>query len=267
MGSIRTIASPRPRGEDLWAEERAEYLRGAQEDLHAILAVVQRSNELALKARNAAVSPFLLIDGDIPFSVRARDIDFAALRTRDAAELPEAVNSLTATILPDRYVQRYGALRVRRNRYAHLGNTDVVLYPVRICGDLINQYIDLWPNRPWLRDRVEMIALGRRDYFDDKHWSSRQEVMFGMGYEWPFIAPRAFRTLFGVKKSAFRFACHACHDDWAVSRNGPFPGTAPTSRSIARCAARISSRAAEMPRHLRGPGRCGDRREWLLQLR
>jgi hypothetical protein len=35
--------------------------------------------------------------------------------------------------------------------------------------------------------------------------------------------------LFGVGKSAVKFGCHRCQDDWAVSRNGPGLGEAPTA--------------------------------------
>ncbi|MFX7845385.1 hypothetical protein ABTK14_24310, partial [Acinetobacter baumannii] len=54
-----------PPGEDSrpekgdWAEEWAEYIEGYQPELQAVCSVIQQSNELALKAKVCAVSPYL----------------------------------------------------------------------------------------------------------------------------------------------------------------------------------------------------------------
>lgn len=100
----------------LFAEERVDYLEGSQEDLHAILSIVQQCNEIALKARIVAVSPYLLLlNNDVGFTAIGKDIEFSSLRTLDAVDLPKAVNTLTTTPLSQAYIQRYGELRVQRN--------------------------------------------------------------------------------------------------------------------------------------------------------
>lgn len=216
-------------GKDSWAVERAEYLEWSQEELQAILAIVQQSNEIALKARIVAVSPYLLLlNSDIGFKNHDSDIEFATLRTLDAVELPKAVNALTGTPVSETFIQRYGELRTIRNQYAHLGNTNIELNPVLMCARMIDQYWELWRDRAWLRDRVE-FTHGRQGYFDGKHWSPLQDILHGLDYDRALIPAAPFKKLFGVKKSAVSFGCHQCQDDWAVSRNGPGPVEAPTA--------------------------------------
>jgi hypothetical protein len=216
-------------GEGLFAEEREEYLEVAQEDLHAILAIVQQSNEIALKARIVGVSPYLLLlNNDVAFGAAGKDIEFSSLRTLDAVDLPRAVNTLTKSPVGQKYVQRYGELRVQRNQYAHLGNTSVVLDPIAMCSAMAEQYLELWPGRPWLKDRVE-ATHGHEHFFDGKHWSPKHEIMFLLDYERALIPNATFKQLFGVKKSAVEFGCFKCQDDWAVSRNGPGLQEAPTA--------------------------------------
>lgn len=215
--------------DDNFAEERSDYLEGAQEDLHATLSIIQQSNELALKARIAAVSPYLLLlNNEMAFSAAGKDTEFASLRTLDAVDLPKAVNTLTDRPVSSAYVQRYGELRIQRNQYTHLGDTSIVLDPITLCGTMVDQYLELWPDRPWMRDRVESTH-GREGFFDGKHWSPRQEIMFLQEYDRALIPAAGFRKLFGVKKGAVKFGCHQCQDDWAVSRNGPGIMEAPTS--------------------------------------
>ena len=215
--------------DDLFAEERAEYLDGAQEDLHATLSIIQQSNELALKARIATVSPYLLLlNNEMAFSAITKETQFASLRTLDAVDLPRAVNTLTDQPVSDSYLQRYSELRVQRNQYTHLGDTSVVLDPIEMAAAMIDQYLELWPNCPWMLDRVESTH-GRESFFDDKHWSPRQEIMFLLDYDRMLIPATKFKKLFGVKKAAIKFGCHQCQDDWAVRRNGPGLEEAPTA--------------------------------------
>jgi hypothetical protein len=215
--------------DDAYAEERADYLNGAQEDLHATLSIIQQSNELALKARIAAVSPNrLLLNNDVEFSAAGKDTEFASLRTLDAVDLPKAVSTLTKTPVSAAYVQHYGELRIQRNKYAHLGDTSIVLDPIKMCSAMIDQYLELWPERPWMRDRVE-ATHGREGFFDGKHWSCRQEIMFLLDYDRALIPAEGFKKLFSVKKAAVKFGCHQCQDEWAVSRNGPGLAEAPTA--------------------------------------
>lgn len=217
-------------GTDDWIEERAEYVEAAQEDLYATLAVIQQSNELALKARIAAVSSYLLLlNNDMTFASSNADIDFSTLRTLDAVDLPRAVNSLTPTHVSATFIQLYSSLRIRRNQYAHLGSKQFRLNPVDMCKSMIHQYLELWPKRPWLNGRLEVLTLGTSGFFEGKQWSPKQELMFSFDFERAFIPAAAFKKLFGAKKADVKYSCHMCHADWAVSRNGPVPKDSPTA--------------------------------------
>ena len=219
-----------PEASDEWQQERSEYLEFAQEDLQATLAIVQQSNELALKGRICEISPFLLIlDSDLPLSALPKDIDFADLRTMDAVDLPKAVNSLCAKPISGWYLQHYGKLRLLRNQYTHLGKANVNLNPRKMLVEMIDQYLALWPTRAWLKDRVDFISLSRRGFFDDKNWSPRQEVMYELPYDLEIIKPVQFKKLFGVSKSQLKYICHSCCDDWAIQRNGPWPSESKTA--------------------------------------
>ncbi|WP_447755740.1 hypothetical protein [Sphingopyxis fribergensis] len=219
-----------PAANDEWKEERAEYLEYAQENFHVALSAIQQCNELALKARIAQVSPYLLLlNSEIPFNSISKDVDFSNLRTIDAVDLPKAVNTICKTPLTQDFVFRYNALRSLRNQYAHLGKPNVVLNPVLMLNDMALQYWELWPERAWLKDRVDTGTDSLDGFFDGKHTSFRQYVMGNLEYERHFIPNKIFKKLFGVPKANLKFACHGCLDDWAISRNGPYASESKTA--------------------------------------
>lgn len=213
-----------------WDDEREYFLEAIQEDLQANLALLQQCNELALKARIAEISPYLLlVKSDISFSNAAKDIDFAMLKTLDAVELPPAVNTLTLKPLSAAYIENYGKLRVLRNQYTHLGVAGIILDPLKMLGDMVEQYLALWPERAWLEDQVDMASTGQGAFYDDKNWSPRQAVMYAFPYDRVIISNGQFKKLFGVTKAAVDYACHKCLDDWAISRHGPYASEANTA--------------------------------------
>ena len=204
-----------------YADEREEYLEMAQEDFHAFASIAQQANELALKARITAVSPYLLLlNSDVSLNNVTASIEFTSLRTLDAVDLPKAVNALTPTPVSDSYKQRYSQMRVQRNQYTHLGDTTAVLDPLSMCAALIDQYRELWPDRAWLSDRLASTYVRER-FFDGKHWSPRQAIMHLIEYDQALIPAAGFKKLFGAKKADIKFGCFSCQDDWAVRRNGP----------------------------------------------
>jgi hypothetical protein len=157
----------------------------------------------------------------------------------DAVDLPKAVNALTPSPVSDSYLQRFTQMRVQRNRYTHLGDTTAVLNPISMCAELADQYRELWPDRAWLSDRVESTYV-REEFFEGKHWSSRQSIMHLMEYDRELIPAGSFKKLFGVKKAEIKFGCFSCQDDWAVRRNGPGIMEVPTafydkSKKAMRC--------------------------------
>jgi hypothetical protein len=204
---------------ELWKEEAEWYLDDCQNDLQAAIAVIQQSNELALKARLCVVSPYLLLDGQIPLSADPKQIDFFGLRTLDAQKLPHAVNTLCAAPLPASYVTRYEYLRRVRNRYTHLGHAGARLHPVEMLRSLLDQFSELWPDRGWLHDRVRVAGHDRAAGFGDKFWNPT----YGVFQMWPgdtaLMPPAKFKRLFGIDRKAVRYLCHGCRKE-AETREG-----------------------------------------------
>ncbi len=212
-----------------WQEEAEGYLDDCQSDLQATIAIIQQSNELALKARLCAVSPYLLLlEGQLPLSNEPKDLDFFDLRTLDAQRLPQAVNTLCPTPLPHSFVTRYDALRRIRNRYTHLGEAGKMLRPVAMMHDLLDQYVELWPDRGWLRDRLRAAEDDRTAGFGDKFWNPA----YGVLQMWPgdmgLMSPARFRRLFGVDPDAVSCLCHACRKN-AETRMGLVDLNMPTA--------------------------------------
>jgi hypothetical protein len=205
--------------------EWAEYLDLSQSELQAIVAIIQQSNELALKARICSVSPFLLLlKTDTKFSTTNANVDFADLRTLDAVDLPGVVNSVCAKPLSQRYIQGYSQLRSMRNQIAHLGGTATRFVPEELMHMLIAQYIELWEDRAWLQDRVEAARTARRSFFHDyKYASPEAEVMDELPFTFHLLRGAEFKGLFKRSRTKRRYLCTMCVDRATTkwNRDGP----------------------------------------------
>lgn len=195
-----------------WLQEWSEYLNGYQPELQAVCSVIQQSNELALKGKICAVSPYLLLLGSEPrFSAKVRDIDFSEFRTLDAVDLPAAVNSLCSPPLSDGYIGDYNQLRVLRNKFTHLGQAGQTIKPEDLLDLLIRQYIELWSERSWLADRANFASrTGAAFLHDGKYNSTASEVIDQLPLAFAQIGKSAFKELFGISKTTRRYLCHPC---------------------------------------------------------
>ena len=213
--------------DDIYREDRIDFVEAVQEELQTVLTILQQCSELALKARLAEVSPFLLLlNSDVKLPTAGIAADFSDFRTIDAVDLPRAVNSFCTHQLPPSFVEMYHRMRGQRNKFMHLAAASNYLEPQALITDMIELYLALWSERHWLTDRVDYAAVGRNAYFEGKHFSTRLEAMFEMPYTRTLISAAQWKRLFGVKKSAVRYVCYSCADDWAVSRIAPWKGGA-----------------------------------------
>lgn len=202
---------PRPE-KGAWKNEWTEYVAGYQPELQAVCSIIQQSNELTLKSKICSISPYLLLlNSDPKFSTVPRDVEFAEFRTLDAVDLPAAVNSLSAKPLSDEFIQNYNQIRSVRNKIAHLGHAGHDFNLEELLGLLIRQYIELWSDRAWLKDRITFASrTGRAFFHDGKHSSAESEVMYELPLIFAAIKKSAFKKLFGIDKSTRRYLCHAC---------------------------------------------------------
>jgi len=219
IGMKLDFAQTFPPGEDPraseggeWSEELSEYLEQCQPELHSLCAVIQQSNELALKARVCEVSPYLLlVRSDLKFSQKAKDIDFSDLKTLDAIDLVGAVNSLTTRPLSSKFVETYHQIRSLRNKVTHLGQANAFMNPEQVLDILVQQYLELWRERGWLKDRLKSASTGRRSFFHDgRHSSAHAEVMFELPHSFDVFSNSEFKQLFGRAKNVRRYLCHRC---------------------------------------------------------
>lgn len=200
-------------------EEWSEYVTSCQPDLQSIYTIIQQSQELALKARIANVSPYLLLTlSDSRFSKIPKDIDFSSQRTLDAVDLPGAVNTYCSDTVSEQFVQQYEKIRKQRNQITHLGFLNSQIQPGEVFPILVNQFAELWPQRPWLKERRVFASTSRLGFFHDgSNTSAEMEVM----HEWPYtvgmLKPADFKLLFGKAKKTRRYVCPACI--WEADRD------------------------------------------------
>lgn len=197
-----------------WAEEKKMYLAACQSELQSVCTFIQQSSELGLKAKICEVSPYLLLVNSAPkLSTIPKDINFSDLRSIDAVDLPGAVNTLCPIRLSDRHIQTYHDVRSLRNKISHLGSSDAYFEPPDLHRILVRQYIELWPNRLWLKDRLTFASQTRLAFFHDgRHVSSHQIVLDAWCHEAEFFKPSEFKSLFGIPKMERRYLCLKCVD-------------------------------------------------------
>lgn len=104
--------------------DRAEYWDKCRPALANALTLIQQAHELYLKARIAAVSPFLLLAREPqqwPREGASRDIRFSEFLTLGAAELPRVHDMVCDTRLDDRTKELLRRVREQRNVFVHQG--------------------------------------------------------------------------------------------------------------------------------------------------
>jgi hypothetical protein len=230
-----------PPGDD-WTKEKTEYLEACQSELQSALISMQLSNELALKARIAEVSPYLLLfSNDRKLSRKPGDIDFGDLRTIEANDLPNAVNCFCTATLSDAFIQDYDEVRSLRNKIVHLGSVDRHFNPDDLLARMVRQFAELWPDRLWLVERLKCATQGRYAFFHDgKYASAEGEVYAELEETFARIGKGQFKQLIGFEKSARRYVCPLCISNSEVRKAGLDPSTCRTAfllsdRTTVRC--------------------------------
>jgi hypothetical protein len=194
------------------AEAWPEYLATCRPDLQMAAALLQQSLELALKARICKVSPFLLIlRSDAKFPSTPGDMDFATLKTLDAIELPNAVNTLTDTRVSAAFMDMYSALRVQRNMYIHMGLVGDKDTPGSLLRTLAVIYSEVWPEDAILKDYLFYRGSTRTTHFyDGKNSTMERDALYAARRLFDLLKPAEFKALFGVQKKQRRYLCESC---------------------------------------------------------
>jgi hypothetical protein len=157
-------------GADVAHTAIAKHWRAKQLVLNNTFSLLQQSLEIALKARIAEVSPFLLIAGDPRSWPKPKDgsnlIDFSSFRTIDAVQLCRAVNALSATPLSKDFTEFYDRLRQSRNKIAHLNASAIIIEVKALLVDILTAQKHLFPDVRWTMFRHEYLRS--TEHYEDK---------------------------------------------------------------------------------------------------
>jgi hypothetical protein len=142
--------------------------------LNNAVSLLQQSLEIALKAKIAEVSPFLLIAGDPRTWPRSKDgsnvIDFSSFRTIDAVQLCGAVNTVSAVPLSNGFVEFYDRLRQSRDVIAHLDASAVIIELKSILVDILTAQKHLFPDIRWVTFRHSYLRTTEQYVDEDPRW-------------------------------------------------------------------------------------------------
>lgn len=157
-------------GADVANTAIAKHWRAKQLLLNNAFSLLQQSLEIALKAKIAEVSPFLLIAGDPRSWPKPKDgvntIDFSNFRTIDAVQLCGAVNTVSATPLSKDFIEFYGRLRQSRNKIAHLNASSITIEVKTLLVDILTAQRFLFPDDRWTVFRNDYLRS--TEQYDDK---------------------------------------------------------------------------------------------------
>ena len=213
---------PNDDGTEAWPEERMEYLQHCQAEFEKVVSHAAQANELALKSRVCAVSPYLLILGNEPkFKITQESLDFSELRTVDAVDLPAVVNTVCSEKLPVKFHERYSKIRKLRNRITHQGAAGAILKQDELVSLLAEQYADLWPQKRFLQDWFRYLSSTRFSFFHDGKWSTAgMELVETLGVFFRTTKNNQIIALTGSAKNKRRYACCNCYYGEAIGNTG-----------------------------------------------
>jgi hypothetical protein len=92
---------------DPWFTDKEEFMARAQPDLQLAYTLIQQSQEIALKAKICAVSPFLLLLGSDVRTWPKHDADFTQFRTLDASDLIKVANTVCSPGINCKFAEIY----------------------------------------------------------------------------------------------------------------------------------------------------------------
>jgi hypothetical protein len=157
-------------GADVAQTAIAKHWRAKQLKLNNAFSLLQQSLEIALKARIAEVSPFILIAGDPRTWPKPKDgsnlIDFSSFRTIDAVQLCGAANAVSAAPLSKDFTEFYDRLRQSRNKIAHLNASAIIIEVKSLLLDILTAQRHLFPDVRWTTFRHEYLRS--TEQYDDK---------------------------------------------------------------------------------------------------
>jgi hypothetical protein len=225
------LADSRP-GEG--SSEWREYIEAAQSDLQGIYTLIQQSQEIGLKARICEVSPYLLLKRtDVkPAEANTNTWDFTDFPTIDAAELIRVHNTFCSTALSKDFQTQYDEIRRNRNKISHLGIYRRSIDPRLIIDILQVHYVQVYPGRRWMDDRLHFATLHRLADYVDSDFNERTGLFNELWHLLPWLSDSQFKWLMRHDREEPRYICHCCAADARLEGNQPYASDVPTAYRV-----------------------------------
>lgn len=190
----------------------SDFWEAAGRRLLVASSVSQQAVEFMLKARIAAVSPFLLISGnprDWPRSSNSGDIAFADFRMIDAQDLVRVHDSVAPQRLDSEFVRRYEELRKRRNAIVHTVDSRLAVQVTDVVVDILQMYRLLFPTGNWVQARREFLE---KSPLAQVHSSDfvEERIVWEFQLVLGLLTPRQVQGFFGVPAEQRRYICPVC---------------------------------------------------------
>jgi hypothetical protein len=194
---------------------RNAYRLSIKPTLNQAISNVAQAHELGLKSKIAAISPYLLLSGDVrswPRSDDGRDISFYELRTVDASDLMRLHNMVCPAKLDERFVRIYDETRRNRNRIAHLGGGKAEVDAKALLRLVLTSFGYLHPNKSWVKERYAYeenhphTLLGSPDFIEYSLVNEFESVQ-------ELLEPKYVKTYYGFDKRKKKYICIRCTNE------------------------------------------------------
>lgn len=197
---------------------REEYYASRQPALRHALVMVHQAQELGLKARIVAVSPYLLLVGEPrlwPSGADRRPTSFEEFRTLDAADLVRVHNTVCDAPLDSNFIRQFEEGRRARNKIVHLGGHRIVSNAREILILILETHAALFPDVRWATVRMDHELNG--GYAIAGGTDVESSLLHDFELLQRVVAPRHIRKHFGFDKRRRSFMCLSCSSeqlDW-----------------------------------------------------
>ena len=186
------------------------YTTSIQPELQLLIITFTQSLELGLKSKICETSPYLLLSHFEQDSPKSNN-DFLEFRTLGANRLPEIVDSLAYFELSNRLKDLYKKYNRIRNKVVHLGILKEPLSYSEIIEDLISCYLELYPRRNILADKMKFHTKDNHIIFENDSYVSPITTFFAE-YQNALetINEIQFYKMYNVNIDQLNYICHHC---------------------------------------------------------
>lgn len=199
-------------GGEAEGEVTAEYWTHVQVDLGNAYTLVEQAQEFALKAKIAAVSPYLLIGTDPrewPRQCDKRDTEFSDFYTIDANNLIKIHDTVASTRIDSKFVELFNEARRTRNRLMHAAATQTELRSADIFKMVLATVYYLHPGISWFRQRILWYSEDPLQ-FAYTYDFTREVLLQDFGRMVEILSDKETQIYLGFFKKRRRYYCIEC---------------------------------------------------------